>query len=260
MNSPILGPDSETAKSLMPARRAKSGLAYAEGITLATEALRGTWPIEAVVLEAAFAETSEGEHLASLARSRRARVHLAASKTIAKLSAVDSPPPVSVVLRPVAHPLESMLEGINRVLILDRVADPGNAGALVRTAVAFGARVLMTRGAVALANDKLVRATAGVCFHPKAAAEVGPAPELATSLQRSGWKILALDAGATQELHEFKPGPEDKIALVVGNESSGIDSGAWGTAGRLRIAMHGRVESLNASISGAIALYALTRP
>ncbi|MBI1291603.1 hypothetical protein GC173_10220 [bacterium] len=256
---PLLSPDSDIAKAYLPAKRAKQGVAYAEGDTLAAEALLGSWPVEAVFIDGEFAASARGAKLCSMGRAKGARVHLASTKTLARLSAVESPPPIAVAVRPPSLSIEAMLEGTNRLLVLDRVADPGNAGALIRSAVAFGARVLLTRGCVALSNDKLVRATAGVCFHEMACQAVGPGAEVATHLAKEGWTTVALHSHAPVSLQDFRPDASAKVALVIGNESSGVDWSAWGRAERVRIEMAGRVESLNASISGALALYELAR-
>jgi tRNA G18 (ribose-2'-O)-methylase SpoU len=256
---PAIGPDSDITKSFLPAQRAKNGIAYAEGDTLAEEALRGAWEVQAVFIDGEFAATARGAKLCSMARTKGARVYSATTRVLAKLSAVESPPPIAVAARPTIFNADEFLSGARRLLILDRITDPGNAGALVRSAVAFGARAILTKGSVALTNDKLVRATAGVCFHDSACMALGPAAELAARLGRDGWTTVALDAHADVALQSFAPPPEARLALVIGNESAGVDWSAWGKSTRLRIEMAGRVESLNASISGALALYELAR-
>jgi TrmH family RNA methyltransferase len=255
--SPVHGPDSETIKSLLPNKRGKEGWAYAEGEVLVREALMGTWELGPLVIDGGFLETDAGRRIAQSASARRGRVIAASSKAIAKLSAVDTPPPVGILVRPPSIDVSAFLENTRRVLILDRVSDPGNVGTLIRAGVAFGARVLLTRGTASLSNDKVVRSTAGVCFHENACFAADGASETRALLAGLHFRIAALDANAAVNIREWKCEPKERVAFVVGNESAGIDWTVWSQAERVRIPMLGRVESLNASVSGAIALYEL---
>lgn len=258
MSQPAIhGPASETVAAHLPAKRAKSGAGYAEGTSLAAEALLGAWHVEAVFIDSEFATTDEGAELIGFARKRHGRLYHASSRAMAKLSSVDSPPPVGVVVRPPEPDLAELLATAERLLVLDRVADPGNAGALIRSAVAFGATVLTTRGSVGLTNDKLIRASAGTCFHPRAAAAAGEAGDLARQLTAAGWTTATLDPRGGTGLQAMPNPAGQRIALVLGNEANGVDWAVWRAATRIRIEMLGRVESLNVSISGAIALYEL---
>jgi RNA methyltransferase, TrmH family len=144
------------------------------------------------------------------------------------------------------------------ILVLSNVRDPGNAGTLVRSAVASGASaVVFCSGSVDPFNPKTVRATAGLLFHVDLVAAVG-FEEAVDELRRKGFLILGADAGSSKAPDELDL--SDPVALVLGNESWGIDE----VSTRLLddvvgIPMPGPAESLNVGIAGSILLFEAVR-
>jgi TrmH family RNA methyltransferase len=128
------------------------------------------------------------------------------------------------------------------------VGDPGNVGAVLRSALAFGA------SSVALGPDcadpfgpKAVRASMGAVFEVPLA-RVESAAELPGS-------VVALDARAGEVLRGPVAG---ELTLLVGAERSGLPEDVLAAASRAaRIAIHS--ESLNAAMAASIALYEMTR-
>jgi len=157
----------------------------------------------------------------------------------------------AVVAIPEPVPLERIIAGDDPVLYLDRLADPGNAGTILRTAEWFGAGgVLFGEGSVDPYNPKVVRASMGAIFrHPFAA---GVTPE---NLAAAGRPVVALD-GAGNEVLGRMPLPRRGV-YVIGNEAHGVSPAIAREARLVAIAGSGAGESLNASIAAAILMYEL---
>lgn len=136
------------------------------------------------------------------------------------------------------------LQGKKRILILDRIADPGNLGTLLRTALALGWEgVVLTPGTVDIFNDKALRAAKGAQFHlPFSYTEV------------PGLHLYSADLEGTP-LEEVRI--QTPCGLILSSEGHGARE--WVGAEKITIPMQGDVESLNVAASGAILLYAMRK-
>ena len=144
-----------------------------------------------------------------------------------------------------------------RYLVLDAVQDPGNAGTLVRAAVAFHLDgVLCLDGTVDPWIPKTVRASAGMIFRvPILRAS---ASEVVNRLR--GARVPLLVADATGEDPCARSGAADGFALIAGNEGAGVRSELRREAeALLGIRMPGPAESLNVAMAASILLHALTQ-
>jgi TrmH family RNA methyltransferase len=146
------------------------------------------------------------------------------------------------------------------VLFLDGVQDPGNVGTLLRAAVAFGATALATSpGCADLFGPKVVRAGMGAVFELPLLADV----ELADLVSRLGLeRVYGLDAHAGAPLAEA--GLKRPSVLCVGAERAGLAPATRAAVTELvtiplTVTRAGAVESLNAGVAGAIALYEFAR-
>ncbi len=129
--------------------------------------------------------------------------------------------------------------------------DPANAGAVIRTAAAFGARrVVMLREAVNPFHPRCVRASGGAVFGVPVLR--GPSiGELARFREEKGFELVALDSSG-EPIADFRfPGG---FALLAGVEGPGLPDALRANA--VSIPMEGGVESLNAAVAASIALYA----
>ncbi len=135
------------------------------------------------------------------------------------------------------------------LLYLDRLADPGNVGTILRTAEWFGiGGVLFGQGTVDCYNPKVVRSSMGAIFRLPIIEDVG-VPELCAS----GLPLVALDGGGRESLGSAQL-PRHGI-YIVGNEAHGVAPELLEHARPVAIAGNGRGESLNAAIAAAILLY-----
>ncbi len=160
-------------------------------------------------------------------------------------------------------PLADALAGRPRlVAVLDAVADPGNAGTVLRTADAAGAgAVVLTEGSVDPHNGKCVRASAGSLWHLPVVS--GPAlPDVVTAARAAGLQVLATTGAGEDDLDDLLDAGAlaAPTAWLFGNEAAGLDPAALALADRrVRVPLHGRAESLNLAAAAAVCLYASAR-
>ncbi|QCW50913.1 RNA methyltransferase [Nocardioides dongxiaopingii] len=190
-------------------------------------------------------------------------VTLVEDRAMASLSDSVSPAGVVALCRFVDRPLEHVLDGTPRlVAICADVRDPGNAGTVVRTADAAGADAVVLAGhSVDLYNPKTLRASVGSVFHLPLAVEPDPAAAVRAA-RAAGLTVLAADGAGELDLHD--PAAADTLAAptawLLGNEAWGLPEELAALADhRVRIPIHGRVESLNLSTAAALCLYESAR-
>ena len=141
------------------------------------------------------------------------------------------------------------------VLVAPRIADPGNAGTLIRSAAAAGAEIIVLGpGSVDAYNPKTVRASAGACFAVRIVEGV-PAVEALEALGSAGvHRVGALASGGVAPESVDFTGP---TAIVLGHEVSGLERGLPLDA-RVTIPMSG-AESLNVAMAGTLLLFEAAR-
>jgi TrmH family RNA methyltransferase len=138
-----------------------------------------------------------------------------------------------------------------RVVVLDGLADPGNIGAVLRSANAWGPAGLVAVGTPdKLLHPKALRASMGALFHTPACG-AGRA-DVVQQLSGSDVVVLAPDGAPVRSL----PSRARRLAIVVGNERHGVHP-MWHdvTTARLAIPMTGIVDSLNVATAAAIVLW-----
>ncbi len=228
------------------------GCALAETFHLLEEALRSQAEIKAVLA----AESSLARAKRLLVRHPRVRLVALPDTLLARLSATEASQGVIALVHPPAWTLPDLFSAPPLVMVLDGLQDPGNAGAILRAAEAFGATgVAVVKGGVNPYNPKAIRASAGSIFRlPLARAVSGQ--EVVSFLKDRGADVYVADAAggvAPQEVDLARG-----CAVVIGSEAGGPQSRVWTTAKRLRIPTEA-VESLNAAMAAGILLYEARR-
>jgi RNA methyltransferase, TrmH family len=143
------------------------------------------------------------------------------------------------------------------VVVLAEVADPGNAGTLIRAAAAAGAGSVVVAGGVDPTHPKVVRASAGAVFGIDVVA-VPSAAEAMDRLAAAGYRTAGtvVQGGEPYDEADLR-GP---VAVVLGNEAHGLDDDL---ADRLdvllTIPMPGPTESLNVAMAGTIVCFEVLR-
>lgn len=142
-----------------------------------------------------------------------------------------------------------------RILALDGVTNPQNAGMAIRSAVAAGIDgILYPRRGVAALGPLVIKASAGTVFRAPLITCPALLPELET-LSAAGFEIATLEGSGPVSLFEHRP--RAATVYVLGGESEGVSDGVAGLADhRLHIPMANGVESLNVAVAAALVAYA----
>lgn len=221
----------------------ESGLCVAEGFHLLDEALSSHCHIEEVLVSEPAA--------AKLPPLGAVRVVTLEERLFATLAATETSQGVIALVRPPSWQLDDVLRPPALAVILDAIQDPGNAGAILRAAEAFGATgAVFLKGSVNPYHPKALRGSGGSIFRLPVvtSAELQALPagvRLYAAMPRTGRELSECDLTAP-------------CAIVIGNEARGIRPELAARAEGLRIPTQ-RVESLNAAVSAAVILYEARR-
>lgn len=226
----------------------------AEGVRLVQEALASQLPIAEVFFTADFAADPEGAALLAIFEERQIRRCQAPEELMRAMSDTETPQGILIVL-----PTPEIPPGPpGFILVPDNIRDPGNLGAMLRTAWATNvSQVWLPPGNVDVTNPKVVRAGMGAHFY--------------VSMRSVTWEALRERIASTQvcqvwlaEMREGVPYSEanwrDNIALIIGGEAAGAGPEARALAQRhVYIPMAPGVDSLNAAIAAAILMFEVAR-
>ena len=140
------------------------------------------------------------------------------------------------------------------VLILDELEDPQNLGALIRTAECAGVHgAVIPKHHAASVNQTVAKTSAGASEHLPVAKVTNIANTMDELKQKGLW-IVGTDPAAEKLYTQFDY--TTPLAVVVGNEGKGIRQLVKEKCDMLvKIPLYGKVESLNASVAGALIIY-----
>ena len=235
--------------------RERHSLFVAEGVRSVEELLRSRITVCGILTAPQLDGAPRGPNLRSMIASAGVETASANEDEFRSAAETESPQGVLAIAEVPSHAL-SDLTGRSplRILVLDAVQDPGNVGAIVRTAAALGADATVALpGTVDFWNAKVVRASMGASFHHPL-------------IQVSADEFLAFVEAEKIELWgaEATGEPVDsvehsaRIAVAVGNEGAGLSSSIREHATRMvSLPISGSVESLNVSVAAGILLYEL---
>lgn len=237
--------------------REKHQLFVAEGVRAVEELLRSPLSIRGALVAPQLVDAPRGSALASAIRDRGIETQSVEAIEFASAAETESPQGVIAIAevpdRSVAS-IPAEWEGV--VLVLDAVQDPGNVGTILRTAAALGAvATISLPGTVDLWNAKVVRSGMGAQFQHLAFGTTWS--ELDVFLTRTRAEVFAADAGGVP-VSSIQP--SSRVALVVGNEGSGLSAEVRARADRtVALTISPAVESLNVAVAAGILLYSLTK-
>ena len=224
--------------------RKQLGSFLVEGRKMTEECLRGGMSVEKVFVcegvECAF-PVAEDKLVTVSADVMR---HLSDEKT-----------PQGVLCR-VQIPVRPLAAPKGNCLLLDGVADPGNMGAIIRTANAAGyEEIYLTKECTDPYSPKSVRASMSGVFFTKL--YIAERTEILSVLKNAGVELVVADMGG-ENVFSFQP--KRQFALVIGNEANGISKEVKDSADRtVRIPMQSSQESLNAAVAAGISMYLLAK-
>ncbi|MFR9753580.1 TrmH family RNA methyltransferase [Nocardia sp. 004] len=240
------------------AERRKAGHFLAEGANAVAAALDNAHVHELFYSMAA----AERDHaLIAGAVAAGIRATLVSDRAARQLGETVTAPGLVAVCDLLDVPVQRILAAGPRMLAVPvEMAEPGNAGTLVRLADAVGADgVVLAGDSVDPHNGKCVRASAGSVFHVPIARQRDIGQTL-DSITAAGLTIVATAANGEVDLDDADELFTRPVAWLFGNEAHGLAPAVARRADhRIRIPIRGRAESLNLATAAAICLYANSR-
>lgn len=225
----------------------------AEGVRVLEEAIRhGARPVAVYCADSILSE--RGHDLAdSFARAGVPVKRLSARQARGIADAATSQGILGVFAAPESTLAELCRPSIRKILLCENISDPGNMGALIRSAAAFDFRLVCLNGACAEPySPKVIRSTAGAIFAVKVAeADTG---EIRSVLREHSMKLIAADGTGESDPPELADILRTAACvLAVGSEAEGLSGDLLHTADLVvRLEHEPAVESLNAAIAGSI--------
>lgn len=241
------------------AARRSDGVFIVEGVTLGAEASAAGLAIREVYIETSRAD-EEARRLGDRLAAAGATLVEVEAGALAKVGASVTPQPLlAVVERPAVAAADDSPAGATAfVLVAVSVADPGNAGTLLRCAEAAGAGAVIFAGEAADPyGPKAVRASAGSIFRLPPALSEDPAATL-SELRARGLRTVGAAAGRGLPFDRADLSPP--LALVVGNESHGLPAALEGSVDEwVHVPLAGQAESLNVGAAAAVLCFEVQR-
>lgn len=181
-----------------------------------------------------------------------------AEHVLERIATTRTPQGVVAIARQRPARLDEIL-GDGVVLVIDKAADPGNVGTIIRTADALAVRgVVLTEGSVDPFNPKAVRATTGSITRVPVVTGAR-LDDVIEACRGAGQRVLALDADAPVSL-EDEGVLAPPVALVFGSEAHGLSADALEAVDAVVcVPRFGRAESLNLSVAVGVATYVAAR-
>ena len=180
-------------------------------------------------------------------------IHEVDSDVLNRIAESGSPQGLLAVAEVHDSELRSIAE-CRRVVVIDSVQDPGNVGAIVRTAAAAGFEAVVTSpGTADLLSPRSIRASAGNLFSMRFARNIN-LESFIDALLGEGHLVVAADSRGENDFRSLKPA--DHMTLVLGSEAQGVSGDVMKHASVLvTIPMGQHVESLNVAVAGGLVMY-----
>ena len=240
-NNPLV---KETATLKDKKGRKQLGAFLVEGRKMTEECLLGGMTVEKIFVceNTAYAPPVDENLIVTV--SEDVMRHLSDEKT-----------PQGVLCR-VKTPVRELCAPKGNCLFLDGVSDPGNMGAIIRTANAAGyEEIYLTKECTDPYSPKSVRASMSGVFFTKL--YIADREEILAVLQKAGVSLVVADMGGAN-LFSFVP--PKHFALAIGNEANGLSDSVRNAANAVvRIPMRSEQESLNAAVAAGISMYLLAK-
>lgn len=229
----------------------------AEGVRLVEEAVRAGVAFKGAAVSAALDRTDRGKALRDELQRGGVPLEEVSDRELDRLADTETPQGVVAVVEHPRWTLQDLAPGADApVLVLDAVQDPGNAGALLRTAYALGAAgVVLLPGSARLAHPKVLRGAMGASFRMPAVTVA--ADDFRGWLMQEQITLWVADAGGRDVTEVPRP---DRLALMVGNEGAGVDS-EWTRLAdaTVSVPIAREVDSLNVAVAAGIILHEVAR-
>lgn len=230
------------------------GFIGVEGFHLVHEALRTGLEVSAVLVSPAGESHLDGlrQWLGSV------RLLQTTDRLFTGVAGTEAPQGLAALVRPRTARLDDLLRGAALVAVLCGIQDPGNVGAILRSAEAFGASgVVAAPGTANPYAPKALRASAGSAL--RLPVVIGAAvPVLMAQLRMAGLRLCA--ASSREGVPPSQADLRAPVAFLIGNEGAGLPPEVERSADvRVCIPIEAGVESLNAAVAASILFYEAAR-
>ena len=215
--------------------------------------------IREVIFSDEVVHTGPGQKALSLSRARQIPVFTVNNREMKGLSEETTPPGLlftAEILSSTQKDLAGVTDPV--VIYLDRISEPGNMGAIMRTAAWFGVRqVILSPDSVDPYNAKSVRASAGAIFNCRIFTNIDY-DWFSQEFKARGYRFIATVVNGGTSLDTWQPA--EKTVLLLGQEADGLSAEVIKTADeKVQIPGVNGVESLNLSVAAGIFLYDIFR-
>lgn len=141
----------------------------------------------------------------------------------------------------------------NKIVLLDGVQDPGNAGTIIRNCVAFGVdTIVFSKDSVSPYNEKVLRSTGGMIYNINII--IDEIENIVKKIKEKNIKLIGTSLSLSKELEQIEK--YEEYAIIFGNEGNGVSKKILDLCDDIvRIDMENKCESLNVGVSSGIILY-----
>jgi RNA methyltransferase, TrmH family len=236
----------------------RQGWLAVEGPFLLEEALGATPGVQ--VHSVLLGRSGAAKHARLLRRlPEETEIAQVTDRLFARIAQTLTPQGIAALVELPAYDLDAILTRPDLlVLVACRVQDPGNLGAMLRSAQAFGAAAVLTlKETVSPFNPKTVRASAGAIFQLPVLHDLEARP-LFSKLRAAGVCLIGADRRSSSRLTDANlRGP---LAILIGNEATGLPAELAREAHQLLgIPIRPGMDSVNAATAASIFLYEAAR-
>ena len=239
-------------------KRERQGRFLVEGVRNIDAAVRAGWSLDMVLVPTDLERPRSRWATELLDRVEVEQLHLPVDLFDSLTDRDERPELVLVARMPARRTLDADVPVGRTVVVLDRIASPGNLGTIVRTADALGAGAVITVGHSASPWDpQCVRASTGSLFAVPVVAIAGP-DELVAWARSRRLPLVATDEAADIDVAAAALVPP--TAVLLGNETTGLSRALRDAADVIvRIPITGTASSLNVAVAAGIVLHELAR-
>ncbi len=246
------------AKLMASAReRRQTGRFIAEGIRLCTEVLEN----HCKIVELFYTDDAYNRYTETVERLERAadKSYQITDEIAAKIADTVTPQGVFVVAEMIVNTIDlATIKTDGQFVLLENLQDPGNVGAIFRTAEALGLNgAFLTADSCDPYNPKAIRASMGAVFRlPFLIVD-----DVVSAMKECKSKNMRPIASVPDEASKITAIRFFKGAIMcIGNEGNGLSEQLKSVCGeKVTIPMNGRAESLNAATAAAILMWEMVR-
>lgn len=223
------------------------GLFLVEGRKQVSEAIQKGLNIDKV-----FVDSKKAKQFEDLIYATEAPILAVTEAVFKSISSTETPQGIIATVEMPASKLYKYRVG-DKLLVLDKISDPGNMGTIIRTAAACGFNQIFTIDCVDAYSPKVVRSSSGglynVNLYPTDYAEV------VNVCKGNSIELLIADMHGENIFGDFEI--RGDYAIVIGNEGNGVSDNLTQYGRLIKVPMKQGLESLNAGVSASIIMYQL---